>query len=127
ADRIWWENNQPLAPERFAVLRRRMAAYLEGRDLFVQDLAAGADPRYRIGVRVVTEHAWHSLFSRALLLRPSRAELRRFQPDWTIVSAPGFAADPKLDGVRSSTVIALHLAERLVLIGGSEYAGEIKK
>src|SRR5207302_1667328 len=87
----------------------------------------GADPRYRIGVRVVTELAWHSLFSRALLLRPTRDELRSFHADWTIVSAPGFKAEPKLDGVRSSTVIALNLAERLVLIGGSEYAGEIKK
>ncbi len=127
ADRIWWGSNQPLDPERFAVLKRRIAGYLEGRDLYVQDLAAGADPRYRIGVRAVTELAWHSLFARALLLRLSPEEQRRFAPDWTIVSVPGFNADPALDGVRSSTVIALSFAERLVLIGGTEYAGEIKK
>jgi phosphoenolpyruvate carboxykinase (ATP) len=127
AGRIWWENNQALDPEKFGVLKRRMAAYLEGRELYVQDLAGGADPRYRIGVRVVTELAWHSLFARALLLRPTVDELASFRTDFTIVDAPGFQADPKVDGVRSSTVIAINFAERLVLIGGTEYAGEIKK
>jgi len=127
AERIWWENNQPLAPEQFAALKRRFAEYLEGRDLFVQDLLAGADPRYRIGVRVVTELAWHSLFARALLIRPTQEELTGFRTDFTVIDAPGFKADPKRDGVRSETIIAISFAERLVLIGGSEYAGEIKK
>src|SRR5439155_3769245 len=118
ADRIWWENNQPLPAEQFAVLRRRMASYLEGRELYVQHLAAGADPRYCIGVRVVTELAWHSLFARDLLLRPTTEELAGLPIDYTIVDAPGFQADPARDGVRSATVIAINFAERLVLIGG---------
>jgi phosphoenolpyruvate carboxykinase (ATP) len=104
-----------------------MMAYLDGRDLYIQELHGGADPRYRIGVRVVSELAWHSLFARTLLLRPTRDELSSFATDWTIVSAPGFEADPTRDRVRSSTVIALSFAERLVLIGGTQYAGEIKK
>jgi phosphoenolpyruvate carboxykinase (ATP) len=126
--RIWWGTvNNELAPASFERLRQRIVAYLDGRDLYVQDLHGGADPRYRIGVRVVSELAWHSLFARTLLLRPSHEDLATFATDWTIVSAPGFQADPALDGVRSPTVIALSFAERLVLIGGTQYAGEIKK
>ncbi|HEV8634155.1 MAG TPA: phosphoenolpyruvate carboxykinase [Chloroflexota bacterium] len=127
-DRIWWGPvNRPLDQERFRILRQRLMRHLEGKDLFVQDLAAAADPRHRIGVRVVTEQAWHGLFARNLLLRPSRDELVGFRPDFTIVDVPSFAADPAQDGVRSSTVIALNFAERIVLIGGTGYAGEIKK
>ncbi|HEY3108652.1 MAG TPA: phosphoenolpyruvate carboxykinase [Chloroflexota bacterium] len=126
--RIWWGSvNNELSRGDFESLRRRMMAYLDGRDLYIQELHGGADPRYRIGVRVVSELAWHSLFARTLLLRPTRDELSAFATDWTIVSAPGFEADPTRDRVRSSTVIALSFAERLVLIGGTQYAGEIKK
>jgi phosphoenolpyruvate carboxykinase (ATP) len=127
-ERIWWGAvNQPLDQEHFGLLRAAMVRHLEGRDLFVQDLAAAADPRYRIGVRVYAEQAWHALFARNLLLRPSAEELIGFRPDFTIVDVPSFAADPTAHGVRSSTVIALDFAERLVLIGGTGYAGEIKK
>jgi phosphoenolpyruvate carboxykinase (ATP) len=127
-ERIWWGPvNQPLDQERFGLLRAAMVRHLEGRDLFVQDLAAAADPRYRIGVRVYAEQAWHALFARNLLLRPSAEELTGFRPDFTIVDVPSFTADPTAHGVRSSTVIALDFAERLVLIGGTGYAGEIKK
>src|SRR5262245_60353742 len=126
--RIWWGTvNQELDSASFERLRERMMAYLDGRDLYVQELYGGADARYRIGVRVVCELAWHSLFARTLLLRPAREELASFAADWTIVSAPGFQADPARDGVRSATVIALSFAQRLVLIGGTQYAGEIKK
>src|SRR5690349_424208 len=126
--RIWWGSvNQELSPADFEALRQRMMAYLNGHDLYVQDLHGGADPRYRIGVRVICELAWHSLFARTLLQRPSAEELGTFMADWTIVSAPGFQAEPTRDGVHSSTVIALSFSERLVLIGGTQYAGEIKK
>jgi phosphoenolpyruvate carboxykinase (ATP) len=134
-EHIWWGTvNHPLDQAHFASLKQRMMRYLEGHDLYAQELHVGADPRYRIGVRVITELAWHSLFAHALLLRPSAENLADFDAPardggggWTIVSAPGFKADPAVDGVHSSTVIALSLAERLVLIGGTEYAGEIKK
>src|SRR5262245_31745700 len=127
-DRIWWGPvNRPLDEVRFRNLRRRLMDHLGGKELFVQDLAAAADPRHRIGVRVVTEQAWHGLFARNLLLRPEGDDRAGFRPDFTIVDAPSFAADPAVDGVRSPTVIALNLGERIVLIGGTGYAGEIKK
>src|SRR5262245_26115547 len=92
--RIWWGPvNQELEAVRFEALRERMMVYLDGRDLYVQELHGGADPRYRIGVRVICELAWHSLFARTLLLRPTPEELAGFATDWTIVSAPGFAAE----------------------------------
>jgi len=125
---VWWGKvNQKLAPERFATLRGRMLAYLQGQDLYTQDLYAGADPGQRLRVRLVTTEAWHALFARNMFLRPARAELAGFEPDWTILHAPRFEADPKLDGVRSTTAIALSLATRTIAICGTEYAGEIKK
>jgi phosphoenolpyruvate carboxykinase (ATP) len=128
AEKIWWGPvNHPLDPARFGELRQRFAAYLSERDVFVQDLYAAADPRYRLGARVVTELAWHSLFARDLLIRPTWDELASYRADWTVLDAPGFHAVPERDGVRSPTVIAISFAERLVLIGGTAYAGEIKK
>ena len=126
-DRIWWENNAPLSPEHFEVLKADMLEHAKGRDLFVQDLYAGADPTHRLDVRVVTELAWHSLFIRHLLRRPGREELDDFQPDFTILNCPSFKADPARHGCRSSTVIAIHFDARMILIGGTEYAGENKK
>src|SRR5690606_6784427 len=111
----------------FARLRIRMLSYLQGRELFVQDVWAGADPDYRLPVRVITEQAWHSLFARNMFIRPDEVSLHRFQPSFTIVQAPGFQAEPKIDGTRSETVIAIDFTHRLVLIGGTSYAGEIKK
>ncbi len=124
---IWWENNPPMAPDAFDRLEADMLAHLKGRDLFVQDLHAGADPAHRIAVRVVTELAWHSLFIRHLLRRPRRDELDGFVPDYTVINCPSFKADPARHGCRSETVIALNLTRRLILIGGTAYAGEIKK
>jgi phosphoenolpyruvate carboxykinase (ATP) len=100
---------------------------MKGRDHFVQDLYAGADPAHRLDVRVVTELAWHGLFIRHLLRRPDREELDRFEPDFTIINLPSFRADPARHGCRSETVIALNFDKRLILIGGTEYAGENKK
>jgi phosphoenolpyruvate carboxykinase (ATP) len=126
-DSIWWDNNSPMAPDAFDRLEADMRAHLQGREVFVQDLYAGADPAHRLDVRVVTELAWHALFIRHLLRRPSRDELETFVADWTIVNCPSFHADPERHGCRSKTVIAMNFDRRLILIGGTAYAGENKK
>ena len=127
-DRIWWGAvNQPMDAERFQALRERFLANLSGKELFVQDCWAGADERYRLPIRVITEHAWHSLFARNLLIEATTKELRQHVPEFTIIDAPSFLAEPERDGARSETVIAVSFAQRLVLIGGTSYAGEIKK
>ncbi len=123
----WGSFNAPLSRARFGTLRQRILDYLRTRQTFVQDLHAGADPDYRLNVRVVTEHAWHSLFSRHMLITPPPAALHRFEPQFTVIQAPGFQADPRIDGCRSATVIAIDFAARLALIAGTAYAGEIKK
>jgi phosphoenolpyruvate carboxykinase (ATP) len=124
---IWWENNAAQSPEGFDRLYADMLAHMQGRDYFVQDLFAGADPAHRLDVRVVTELAWHGLFIRHLLRRPSRAELDGFTPEWTIINCPSFKADPARHGCRTETVIALNFDEKTVLIGNTAYAGENKK
>ncbi len=124
---IWWDNNAPLAPEHFDRLLADMRAHIEGGELFVQDLYAGADPAYRLNVRVMTELAWHGLFIRHLLRRPEADELPSYVPGFTILNCPSFRADPDRHGVRSETVIAISFERRLILIGGTAYAGENKK
>ena len=126
-DKIWWENNKAMSPEGFDRLYNDMLAHMKGRDYFVQDLYGGADPAHRLDVRVVTELAWHSLFCRHLLRRPDRDELDSFSPEFTIINSPSFSADPKRHDCRSETVIALNFDRKLILIGGTEYAGENKK
>ncbi|MGE3829669.1 MAG: phosphoenolpyruvate carboxykinase [Parvibaculaceae bacterium] len=124
---IWWDNNKALTPTQFASLAADFRAHAQGLDLHVQDLHAGADPAHRLKVRVVCEKAWHALFIRHLLIRPSAPELTGFQPELTIIDLPSFRATPEKRGTRSPTVIALDLKQGLVLIGGTEYAGEMKK
>ena len=124
---IWWDNNKPMEPEAFDRLHADMLEHVKGRELFVQDLYGGADPQNRLDVRVVTELAWHGLFIRHLLRRPAREELNSFVPEFTIINVPSFKADPERHGCRSETVIALNFDKKLILIGGSEYAGENKK
>ncbi len=124
---IWWENNAPMAPDAFDRLHADMLAHMQGRDYFVQDLYAGADPLHRLDVRVVTELAWHGLFIRHLLRRPDRAELDRFVPEWTIINCPSFKADPERHGCRTQTVITLNFDRKLILIANTAYAGENKK
>jgi phosphoenolpyruvate carboxykinase (ATP) len=124
---IWWEKNGKLSPEQFDVLLQDFLDHAKGRQLFAQDLYGGADPKYRIKARVFTELAWHSLFIRSLLIRPERKELAHYVPDFTILCLPTFKADPKKHGVRSETVIAIDFTRRMILIGGSFYAGEMKK
>ncbi len=125
---IWWGNiNQRYAPEKFAVLKSRVQAYLQGQELFTQDLYAGADPEHRVRVRLVTTHAWSALFARNMFIRPPVHDLAGFEPDYVILHAPLFQTDPAIDGTRSETSIALSFEQKLIVIAGSEYAGEIKK
>ncbi|AYO85701.1 phosphoenolpyruvate carboxykinase [Methylobacterium brachiatum] len=124
---IWWDNNGAITPEQFETLRQDFLKHAEGKELFAQDLYGGADPAHRVKARVFTEFAWHSLFIRNLLIRPDRSELATYVPDLTIIDLPSFQADPARHGCRSKTVIAIDFAKKLVLIGGSAYAGEMKK
>ncbi|MCD6291611.1 MAG: phosphoenolpyruvate carboxykinase [Anaerolineae bacterium] len=125
---IWWGDvNRPIEPERFHVLHQKMLGYLQGKDLFVQDCYAGADPRYRLPIRVITELAWQSIFARNMFVTPTPEELKEHKPEFTVISIPSFRADPEADGVNSDAVILLDLAKRLILIGGTGYGGEIKK
>ena len=126
---VWWgKTNLAMSPEHFATLKTDfLAALHEKEDLFVQDLYGGSQPEHRVGVRVVNELAWHNLFIRTMLVRPEEAELRGFRPDYTIIDLPSFRADPERHGCGSETVIAVNLSEKLILIGGTRYAGEMKK
>jgi phosphoenolpyruvate carboxykinase (ATP) len=124
---VWWDNNKSMTPAEFDVLHADMLAHAKDRELYVQDLHAGADPKRRLNVRVITEFAWHSLFIGYLLRRPAARDLAGFVEAATIVNLPSFKADPARHGCRSETVIAVDFDRRIVLIGGSEYAGETKK
>jgi phosphoenolpyruvate carboxykinase (ATP) len=125
---IWWGDiNKPVTEDKFESMYRRLAAYFQRREVFVQDLHGGADPDYRLKVRIVTDSAWHSMFVRNMFIRPRTDALHDFEPDFTILHAPHFFAMHELDSTNSDTFIFVNFARRLVLIGGSEYAGEIKK
>ncbi|MEO8084911.1 MAG: phosphoenolpyruvate carboxykinase (ATP) [Ardenticatenales bacterium] len=125
---IWWGKvNAPLTPASFAALKVKTLRALEQRDLFVRDVWCGADPAHRLSVRVITQSAWHNLFSGNMFLRPTPEALNDFKPDWTVFQAPAAQADPATDGTRSGTYVVLNFGERTVLIGGTAYAGEIKK
>ncbi len=126
-DSIWWENNQPMDADAFDVLHADMLEHMKGGDYFVQDLIGGADADNHIDVRIITEFAWHSLFSRTMLRRPDRAALDDFAAEYTIINCPSFKADPKRHGCRTETVIALNFDKKVILVGNTEYAGEIKK
>ena len=127
-DNIWWgEVNRPISEAQFTNLHRRLLAYLQGRDVFVQDCYAGADENYRLAVRVVTESAWHNLFARNMFLRPRPEDLASFVPEFTIIQAPRFHALPEVDGTNSEVFVIVNFAKKLVIIGGTSYAGEIKK
>ena len=126
---VWWgPYNRPYAPEKFNDLFNRLQGYLQGHDLFVQDVYAGADPAYRVPVRIITEKAWHSLFVRNMFVLPqSLEEYRRHVPEFTVIAAPGFQGFPPIDGTNAQTFIALSFDQKVCLIGNTEYAGEIKK
>ncbi|MFN2196686.1 MAG: phosphoenolpyruvate carboxykinase (ATP) [Anaerolineales bacterium] len=126
---IWWgEYNRPIAEDKFSELYARLQGYLQGRDLFVQDCYVGADPEYRLPVRIISELAWHSFFARNMFILPQSAEeYKFFVPEFTVLAVPSFQAFPQIDGTRSKTAIALHFGQNLALIANSAYSGEVKK
>ncbi|UCH63760.1 MAG: phosphoenolpyruvate carboxykinase (ATP) [Fidelibacterota bacterium] len=128
-DKIWWgDYNRPFSVEKFNALWARVQAFAQDEEFFVQDCYAGADPEYRLKVRIITEKAWHSLFARNMFITIDDQDvLKRFIPDFTVIAVPGFKVDPKIDGTRSSTGIVLNFSERLGIIANSLYGGEIKK
>ncbi|MPZ90891.1 MAG: phosphoenolpyruvate carboxykinase (ATP) [Actinobacteria bacterium] len=123
----WGARNQPFELEKFDALYDRVREHLEGKELFVIDGYIGADPQYRIKLRVVAEYAWHALFAQQLFRRPPRKELEDFEPEFVSLSSPTFVAVPERDGTRTETFVGIDLERELVLIVGSGYAGEIKK
>jgi phosphoenolpyruvate carboxykinase (ATP) len=124
----WGKINQPMSVDHWANLKADFLAAMEGQqELYVADLFGGSQPEYRVNVRVVTQMAWHSLFVRTLLVRPKAEELASFVPEYTILNLPSFKADPERHGCRSDTVIAVNFTEKLILIGNTEYSGEMKK
>ena len=128
AAKIWWgENNHPMTQETFAIIRRSLADYLQGRDVYILDAAAGADSRYRLPIQVITELAWHNLFARQLFLPAKESDLTSDRPGFTILCVPHFLTNPRTHGTRSSAAIIIDFEERLVLIAGTRYAGEMKK
>lgn len=127
-DTLWWDNNKSMTPEHFQALKQDFLAELAKKEiLFVADLYGGSQPEHRVNVRVINEFAWHNLFIRTLLVRPQAGELEGFTPEFTIIDLPSFVANPERHGCRSETVIAVSLSEKLILIGGTAYAGEMKK
>ncbi|HYX42566.1 MAG TPA: phosphoenolpyruvate carboxykinase (ATP), partial [Pyrinomonadaceae bacterium] len=126
-DKVFWgEVNKDFPQEKFDRVRDRMMKYAGGRDLFVQDTYAGADAHYRLPVRIITELAWHSLFARTMFINDDEGR-EKHTPEFTVVNIPSFKADPATDGTRSETFILMDFKQRLVLIGGTSYAGETKK
>ena len=128
-DAVWWgQYNRPFSPEKFSALLTRMQGYLQSRDVFVQDLYAGSDSEARLPIRIITEKAWHSLFARTMFSKPQTLEdMKHHVPEFTIIGAPGFNGSPIIDATRSETFIIANFAERIAIIGGSAYGGEIKK
>jgi phosphoenolpyruvate carboxykinase (ATP) len=128
SERVQWSGvNQSMTPEHFARLREHVALHLNDQELFVLDVFAGVDPRHRTAIRLLTPNAWHALFVSNMLRRPPAADLPAFTPAWHILHAPELLADPPRHGTRSGTFIVLHFAERTILVGGTRYAGELKK
>ncbi|MDR7128226.1 phosphoenolpyruvate carboxykinase (ATP) [Algoriphagus sp. 4150] len=125
---VWWSDiNIPFDVEKFSLLMGKMKAFLADKELFVRDAYAGADESYRLKLKVINTKAWHNLFCYNMFLRPSESELENFEHDFTIICAPEFEADPKTDGTKSPNFAIINLTERIILIGGTGYAGEMKK
>jgi phosphoenolpyruvate carboxykinase (ATP) len=119
----WGKLNKPFLPEKFDAMYNRMLAYMHGRDLFVQDCFAGADKEHRLPIRVITEKAWHSLFARNMFIRATPQELENHRPGFALIDLPDFHSIPSQDGTNSETFIIVNLARKLILIGGTSYAG----
>ncbi len=124
----WGKVNRPISEEKFNRIHQKVLDYLRGKELFVQDCYVGNDPKYRVAIRVITEFAWQSLFARNMFVRiEDEAELARHVPEYTVIAVPGLKADPATDGTHSEAFIIPHFGKKLILIGGTSYAGEIKK
>ncbi|MCB0795889.1 MAG: phosphoenolpyruvate carboxykinase (ATP) [Flavobacteriales bacterium] len=127
-DTVWWgEVNIAFDEDRFEALYQKMCAYLMNRDVYVKDAMACADPTYRLNLRVVAEYPWSALFAGNMFLRPSREELESFEPEWHVINAPGFKADPEKDGTRQANFAIINFTRKMIIIGGTGYTGEIKK
>ncbi len=127
-DKIWWGDvNQKFPRDKFNKLLEKVKAYLQNKDLYVRDGFAGADPDYRIAVRVITEFPWQSMFVHNMFIRPTKEELENFSPDWTVISIPSYFANSEIDGTRQHNFTIVDIKNKLILIGGSGYTGEIKK
>lgn len=127
-DSVWWGDvNNRFEADKFDVVHKRMLEYLGGKEVWVRDAYACADPTFRINIRVVNEYPWSNLFAYNLFLRPTKEEIKNFKHDWTIINAPGFKADPKIDGTRQHNFAIINFTKKLILIGGTGYTGEIKK
>ena len=125
---VWWGKvNKKFETEKFNALYNRMKAYVNGRDLYVRDAYACADDEFRLNIRVVTETPWANMFAYNMFLRPTDAELETFKPEWHIVCVPEFLADPSIDGTRQHNFAILNFTEKMIIIGGTGYTGEIKK
>jgi phosphoenolpyruvate carboxykinase (ATP) len=128
-DKIWWgEYNRPFDPAKYSNLLARLQAFLQGEELFVQDCYVGADPNYRMAIRIITDKAWQSLFARNMFINiPDRDGFKKHVPEFTLIASPSFQADPRVDGTRTETALIINFAERMAIVGASAYGGEIKK
>ncbi|HLT52697.1 MAG TPA: phosphoenolpyruvate carboxykinase (ATP) [Flavobacteriaceae bacterium] len=127
-DRVWWGNiNIPFDSEKFEKLYNKVTNYLSGKEIFVRDSYACADENYKLNIRVINEYPWSNMFAYNMFLRPTAKELENFTPEWTVINAPGFMADPEVDGTRQHNFAILDFTRKIALIGGTGYTGEIKK
>ncbi|MDX1317949.1 MAG: phosphoenolpyruvate carboxykinase (ATP), partial [Xanthomarina gelatinilytica] len=127
-DKVWWGNiNIPFESDKFQKLYDKVVAYLSNKEVFVRDSYACADEKYKLNIRVINEQPWMNMFAYNMFLRPTEDELKNFTPEWTIVNAPGFMADPEVDGTRQHNFAILDFTRKIALIGGTGYTGEIKK
>ena len=127
-DSVWWgPMNKPFDPKNFSSLKKRICTYLEGKDVYIRDAYAGAHVDYRLSLTVINEYPWSNHFASNMFLRPTIQELENFLPEWTVINAPGFMADPDIDGTRQENFAVLSFTEKTILIGGTGYTGEIKK
>lgn len=127
-DQVWWGDiNIPFDPDKFDSLYEKITAYLSGKEVYARDCFACADPNYRMGIRVINEYPWSNMFAYNMFLRPTAEELEQFDPEWVVVNAPGFMADPEIDGTRQANFAILNFTRKVAIVGGTGYTGEIKK
>ena len=127
-DKVWWGTvNIPFEPKKFDKLYDKVISYLDGKELYVRDCYACADANYRMNIRVINEYPWSNMFAYNMFIRPTKEELRNFEPEWTVVNAPGFMAIAEEDGTRQHNFAILNFTKKIALIGGTGYTGEIKK